>query len=146
MSLKVKRVCPKCRKKFLVFPSQLRKGRSIHCSKSCNGNGVKPVPLEVQFLRHVKKLKNGCWLWIGSMQGPDRDRGQLNVGGKITKATHVSWRIYRGKLPKGKCVLHNCPAGDNPSCVNPDHLWSGTQLQNIADMVAKGRQKGKRVA
>lgn len=69
----------------------------------------------------------------------------MNVGGKIVKATHVSWKVFKGRFPK-RCVLHNCPAGDNPLCVNPGHLWLGTQLQNIADMVAKGRQKGKRVA
>lgn len=48
--------------------------------------------------------------------------------------------MANGPIPHGLCVLHNCPDGDNKLCVNPTHLWLGTNAQNSADMVAKNRQ------
>lgn len=140
MSKKIKRICPKCEREFLVFPSQLRKGRGINCSKACNGNGVKPTPLKDRFFRHVEKTKSGCWLWTGSTQGVKRDRGQMCVNGKVVKAARVSWEVHNGPIPEGRHVLHDCPTGDNPLCVNPSHLWLGTHADNMADKVAKGRQ------
>lgn len=51
-------------------------------------------------------------------------------------AHRASWLVHRGPIPKGMQVLHRC---DVKTCVNPDHLWIGTQKDNIADMMAKGR-------
>lgn len=47
-----------------------------------------------------------------------------------------------GPIPEGYEVCHNCPMGDSPSCVRPDHLWLGTHSQNIQDSYAKGRMHG----
>jgi len=59
------------------------------------------------------------------------------------RAHRFSWRIHNGKIPDGMQVLHRC---DNPKCVNPDHLWLGTDADNRADRIHKGRQtKGKRI-
>jgi hypothetical protein len=46
---------------------------------------------------------------------------------------------YKGKIPNGMQVLHNCPGGDNSQCINPDHLWCGNQEQNNADRAMKKR-------
>jgi hypothetical protein len=60
-----------------------------------------------------------------------------------TTAHRVSWTIHNGPIPDSLYVLHKC---DNPPCSNPDHLFLGTHLENIADMVAKGRHVGARRA
>lgn len=79
-----------------------------------------------------------CWLWTA---GTDRKGyGRINWGGKSKEiAPRVSWMLCRGPIPDGMCVLHNCPGGDNPGCVNPDHLFLGTRAVNNADMSAKHR-------
>jgi hypothetical protein len=52
------------------------------------------------------------------------------------KAHRYAYTIFLGPIPDGKCVLHKC---DNPSCVNPDHLFTGTAKDNTHDCYAKGR-------
>ena len=79
---------------------------------------------------------NDCWEWTG---GKDRD-GYGLIGLKSpwrTRGAHrVSYVIGNGPIPDGLLVLHSC---DNPSCVNPAHLFTGTQLDNMRDMIDKGR-------
>ena len=82
----------------------------------------------------------GCWVWGGY-----RNRGGYGftrVGGRGApgKLAHrLSWELHRGPIPNGLHVLHRC---DNPSCVRPDHLFLGTNQENIADRIAKGRPGG----
>lgn len=95
--------------------------------------------LVARFWKKVQKTES-CWLWTASKT--DFGYGQIYGGEKptIVIGAHVlSWIIHHGAIPDGKCVLHNCPGGDNPACVNPAHLWLGTKKQNTRDMVSKGR-------
>ena len=66
----------------------------------------------------------------------DDGRGQISVLGKSHTAPRISWMIHRGEIPPGICVLHSC---DNPECTRPDHLFLGTQLDNIDDCARKNR-------
>lgn len=99
--------------------------------------------LEEKFWARVNKTES-CWLWTGCKV---HGYGNLRVKkGTVGFAAHrLSWEIHNGPIPDGLWVLHNCPGGDNPSCVNPAHLWLGTEEDNNKDCVKKKRnQRGER--
>lgn len=79
-----------------------------------------------------------CWLWTGSQT--DCGYGMLGrgtAGSGCVLAHIVSWILHFGPVPPGMQVLHDC---DRPPCCRPDHLWIGTQKDNIRDCWHKGRQ------
>lgn len=77
-----------------------------------------------------------CWLWTGYTN--KKGYGTFSTGKYNVFAHRFSWALATGCVPSMD-VLHNCPGGDNPACVNPAHLWLGTNTENVADMDAKGR-------
>ncbi|MFA5037194.1 MAG: HNH endonuclease [Candidatus Izemoplasmatales bacterium] len=85
--------------------------------------------------------KDDCWIWEGGIRWDGY--GQFKYRGRMRGAHTVSWEIQNGEIPEGFCVCHNCPIGDNPLCVNPNHLKLGTHQDNMDDMVSKGRQSRK---
>jgi hypothetical protein len=91
-------------------------------------------PLAPRFAEKVRPHKSGCHTWIGTIKS--NGYGVINVNGRITNAYRVAWELAKGPIPDGMWVLHTC---DNRRCVNPDHLWLGTQQDNIGDMVGKLR-------
>jgi len=86
-----------------------------------------PVP------SHVPEIGN-CWVWMAMINGIGRPF--FSIAGTRILAYRMSWELEFGKIPKGHGVLHKC---DNPSCVRPDHLFTGTALDNVRDMIRKGR-------
>jgi len=99
--------------------------------------------LRARFFRKVQKAEGDqCWLWTGYR---DRDGyGKLRLGGgeRRVLAHRLSYELHKKPIPKGLCVCHSC---DNPPCVNPAHLWTGTNDANREDSIAKGRNaKGDR--
>ena len=90
----------------------------------------------------VAEPNSGCWLWTASLH--HNGYGQINLGRKSSKsgrAHRVSWEIHNGPIPDGALVLHKC---DVRSCVNPHHLFLGTDATNMADMIDKGRARHPR--
>jgi hypothetical protein len=79
----------------------------------------------------------GCTEWTGSrLPVKGKEYGCFRVDGKTVRAHRVAYELFNGDIPFGMHVLHSC---DNPPCVNPDHLYLGTNLDNVADKVKKLR-------
>jgi len=85
--------------------------------------------------KHVPEPNPGCWLWKAHIN--TGGYGVFGHKGGPKTAHRVSYELHIGEIPDGLCVLHHC---DIPNCVNPDHLFLGTQADNMADMYAKGRR------
>lgn len=102
---------------------------------------VTTSPPEHRFWKKVDK--NGpihptcgqCWSWTGGLS--KRGYGQFMVGRRGLRSHRYSYTLHVGRIPNGLSVLHKC---DNRSCVNPDHLFVGTTLDNQRDKVLKCRQ------
>lgn len=78
--------------------------------------------------------ESGCWIWTANS---DKDGyGQFRIGKKMMRPHRFSYEHFVGEIPNGMYVLHKC---DIPSCVRPEHLFVGTQKDNVADMIKKGR-------
>ena len=92
------------------------------------------VTLEERLFNRTAIMDNGCWMFLGAWNSDGY--GCINVKGKICSAHRVSYELLVGAIPEGTSVLHSC---DNRYCINPDHLFLGTQLDNVHDMMAKGR-------
>lgn len=90
-------------------------------------------PVIDRFFQKVRFGFSDCWYWCGSL-GAGGYGGMAALG--ENKAHRVSYRLFKGPIPEGMDICHTC---DNRQCVNPDHLWPGTALDNIRDMWAKGR-------
>lgn len=140
---KPNRPCEQCGTLFYSQPSLRAKGQGRFCSKACVAVATRKTP-DDRFWRHVDKggpvpphrLELGpCWQWTGCIAG--FGYGQFRVDRRTREYAHrKSYRMARGDIPDGMRVLHAC---DNPACVNPDHLFLGTEQDNMRDRQNKGR-------
>jgi len=84
--------------------------------------------------------ESGCWIWMGSLY--PKGYGYFSYKG-TERANRAAYMLFVGDIPEGKIVCHTC---DMPECVNPNHLFLGTNRDNSSDMVNKNRQaKGSKI-
>lgn len=93
---------------------------------------------EDRFWEKVDKTKEGCWEWTSAICD---GYGVMWMGIKnpAMRAHRLSWQMHKGPIPEGMLVCHHC---DNRKCVRPDHLFLGTDRDNMHDMIQKGRWRG----
>jgi hypothetical protein len=91
------------------------------------------------FQDKIKITESGCWEWT---------KGKVSYGygvawykGQGCRAHRLSYQLYFGEIPDGLCICHKC---DNPTCINPEHLFLGTNKDNIRDRDAKGHNANDR--
>lgn len=147
--------CFLCNKEYQCRKDKLE--TSKYCSKHClltaagrisrekqlatwNSQSLLEVKQEMQIaLERFFNKNDGCWNWIGAKRVGNRlPYGKFTFRGKNYNAHKAAWLVYKGEMPEDKLVLHTC---DNASCVNPDHLYLGTALDNQRDKLKRGRCK-----
>jgi len=86
------------------------------------------------FWSRVNKT-DGCWLWAGAVA--KNGYGYVRWGNRLEVASRIAWELtHREKIPDSMYICHSC---DNPTCVNPEHLFMGTPHDNYVDCIVKGR-------
>lgn len=91
-----------------------------------------------KFWKYVNKT-DGCWIWTGPKFPNGYGASRMSNSGPKMNAHRIAWILTNGPIQDGLHVCHNCPGGDNPICVRPDHMFLGTCKDNLADCSAKGR-------
>lgn len=136
----IEKICPYCKKHFTITTALAKKQRGKYCSFACRherhpDQASRLDNLEDYFLSKIQILPNGCWFWL-SYRDPN-GYARIGIDGTQYLAHRVSLYLFRNfDLGSELFACHHC---DNPSCVNPDHLFIGTQKDNISDCVQKGR-------
>lgn len=136
-------ICQQCGTIFNPDPWYVRRGKGRYCSTACYGNSIRQ-PLVERFWSKVNKT-DFCWLWTGGIT-KSTGYGKFYADGKTWGAHRFAWMLtWPYPLLPTHFVCHNCPGGDNRTCVRPSHLFIDVQAGNIRDAAAKGMlQQGDR--
>lgn len=145
------KICKKCNKEkdfdaFFVRPrmadnlsawcKQCHRDYEIECRKQKSESKIIFTSrLIKRFFKQVNKT-DYCWNWTSALN----PYGSFSIFHSKYLAHRISYLMHKGSIPDGLKVCHTC---DNPKCVNPEHLWIGTQKENMQDCFAKGRMKNR---
>lgn len=109
--------------------------------RGCYGLPAVKQSIESKLWGQTRRVdKESCWIWTGYTLGKG-GYGAIKHNNQRLLVHRVSYELHIGIIPAGLFVLHKC---DNPPCVNPNHLFLGTNQDNMIDMVEKGRNKPRR--
>lgn len=98
------------------------------------------LELQEHIEQNVTVTESGCWTWNGHRMPEPTNYGMISIKNVPRYVHRVQYTLVFGLIPKGLQVLHEC---DNPPCCNPQHLFLGTQSDNIIDRNSKGRANYK---
>lgn len=132
--------CKLCGKAMTIrsWERPFEHAKRLYCSRACSSLS-RAVPPEDRISRYVTINDAGCWEWTLYRDRKGYGRASTPpglIGCTEVLAHRVSWILHRGPIPNGMHVLHHC---DNPPCCNPDHLYIGTNDENMRDRIARGR-------
>ena len=131
-------ICLHCGKNYYKY-----KKKSKYCSRKCFSQ-IRKIEVDDSYKEILRKRiieksckceKTDCWNWIKYKNKDGRAQCYF-IGNKTLNASRVSYIAFKGNIPEGLLVCHIC---DNPSCVNPEHLFIGTNKDNADDKVNKNR-------
>lgn len=114
----------------------LSQSKKLFCSMQCSADFRTRPPLDRFMDKVIPEPNSGCWIWLGATN--HAGYGTFYDGRKFVRAHKFSYETFVGAVPDGFILRHRC---DLPPCVNPDHLLTGTQLDNIHDAIERGRLK-----
>jgi predicted DNA-binding protein (UPF0251 family) len=148
---RVQRVCENCNATFFTWPNKVALAEALFCSRQCTDEGKtkraqSPEAIAQRFWSYVERREpTACWPWRGTADA--KGYGRFSWGGRKYKRSASAHRFalalttghfgVDGRITTTEHGLHSC---DNPACCNPAHLRWGTNAENIADCVARGRR------
>ena len=138
---RLQKECTICKEHFWTKPSKIVTGRGKYCSKACFVKSQTKM-LEARISKYVSVDEvTKCRVWHGGLRC---GYPAMTVNKRSINVHRLVYERAYGTIPKGMQVCHNCPGGDNKACVNINHLFLGTPLDNVRDAIKKGVVYGNR--
>jgi hypothetical protein len=127
-------ICEHCRQPANVLTKN--KSRARFCSPECHKQQLFGKSLSERIEDSIERVtESGCWIWVKKTM--PFGYGVIGFRYQRKLAHRASWEAFRGPIPRGMHVLHRC---NIPQCVNPDHLYLGTSIENCRDRIAINTQ------